>query len=68
MSGQIRNIQGARLIGRLWWKKRWFSICSAHGEYNEACGMCKAGYWKNVWQWKLDKLVERVSSIGNKIE
>lgn len=39
-------------IGKLFWKQRWFSICSAHYEYKEDCGMCNAGHWTNVWQWK----------------
>ena len=45
--------------GRLWWKKRWFSICSMHGlEGTQVeCGMCQAGYWTNIWKWKIGGVI-----------
>lgn len=35
--------------GSLFWKKRWYSICSMHREYDKDCNMCNAGTWNNVW-------------------
>lgn len=34
--------------GILFWKKRWFSICSIHMEYNEDCPRCNKGSWVNL--------------------
>lgn len=35
--------------GKFFWKKRWFSICSAHMYYQEDCPRCNAGGWHNLW-------------------
>jgi hypothetical protein len=29
-------------------KQRWYSICSAHGNYNKDCNMCRTGSWENM--------------------
>lgn len=54
------TLEGRKLLRRairtrkkFWYKERWFSICSAHYEYNENCTLCKAGEWKNVWMWHI---------------
>lgn len=34
--------------GKFLWKKRWYSICSAHQDYKEDCPRCNAGTWNNI--------------------
>ena len=40
--------------GKFFWKKRWYSICSAHVEYDENCPRCKVGAWHNMWGIAID--------------
>lgn len=35
--------------GWFFWKQRWYSICSAHLEYDDTCPRCKVGYWHYTW-------------------
>jgi|AntAceMinimDraft_16_1070373.scaffolds.fasta_scaffold16553_3 hypothetical protein len=48
MSKQL-GLKKIREKGKFFWKKRWYSICSIHYEYNKECPMCNAGTWSNVW-------------------
>ncbi len=34
--------------GRFLWKKEWYSLCSAHQEFNADCNTCKSGRWVNT--------------------
>jgi len=43
-----------KFIGFLFTKKRWLSLCSAHGEYKKDCKLCNAGHYANVWQLKIE--------------
>ena len=47
--------------GILFWKQRWFSICSAHQQYNKECKTCNVGCWENVWRTNIEKLVFIIS-------
>ncbi len=38
-----------RIKGKLFWKKRWYSICSTHADYQEDCPRCNVGGWHNMW-------------------
>lgn len=49
-----------RLKGKLFCKKRWFSICSAHFNYKEDCSTCNAGSWTNIWKWKIGGFIFKV--------
>lgn len=40
---------GKTVRGKWFWKKRWYSICSAHKDHNKDCQLCKTGSWHNVW-------------------
>ena len=57
---KIRIIKGGRYRGYLFWQERWFSFCSAHYEYRNNCPMCTAGSWKNVWAYKIERLIDDV--------
>lgn len=35
----------------------WYSICSAHYEYNDSCRMCQAGGWINTWKQKFETII-----------
>lgn len=35
--------------GKFFWKKRWYSICSAHMVYDKDCPRCNVGGWHNLW-------------------
>jgi hypothetical protein len=52
------KIKGYR--GKFFWKERWFSICSAHIDFNKDCKACNAGYWTNVWGWKISGVVSKL--------
>lgn len=43
--------------GKFFYKKRWFSLCSAHLQYNYECINCNTGTWKNVWRTNIEKVV-----------
>lgn len=47
--------------GSLFWKQRWFSICSMHYKYKEDCHICNTGGWTNVWQWKIGSLIYKLT-------
>ena len=36
--------------GHLFWRKQWYSYCSAHREYDKDCNICQHGTWENVWK------------------
>ena len=38
-------------------KEVWFSICSAHMEYDENCPRCATGTWNNVIKHKISSLI-----------
>lgn len=46
--------------GKLWWKERYFSICSAHYEHKDDCKTCNTGTWTNVWKWKMGGVIFKV--------
>lgn len=43
--------------GVFFWRKRWFSICSAHRMHEDYCSMCRAGHWVNVWGYHIEGLI-----------
>lgn len=43
--------------GILFWRKRWFSICSMHRIHDDNCNMCRAGHWTNVWAYHIEGFV-----------
>jgi len=43
--------------GKFFWKKKWYSICSMHYEYNKDCNMCRTGVWKNVWSSNISEWI-----------
>jgi hypothetical protein len=47
--------------GRFFWRERWFSLCSAHQQYNKECKTCNVGMWENVWRTNIEKLVFIIS-------
>ena len=47
--------------GIFFWKKRWFSICSAHQQYNKECSTCNVGSWANVWLNNITSVVFKIS-------
>ena len=47
--------------GRFFWRERWFSLCSAHQQYNKECKTCNVGMWENVWRNNIEKLVFIIS-------
>jgi len=49
--------------GRLWWKRRWSSICSMHGweGHQIECPACQAGSWTNIWKNKIGGVVYYIS-------
>lgn len=42
-------------------KKKWYSICSAHQEYKNDCALCNVGSWKNVILSKIEGLINKLS-------
>jgi hypothetical protein len=46
-----------RTKGFLFWKKRYYSICSRHQIYDENCDICNKGFWINIWKSKLDNFI-----------
>lgn len=46
--------------GMLFWKKRWFSICSAHHSYQKDCKLCNAGSYYNAWSVKWSQLIYKL--------
>lgn len=38
--------------GRWWWRREWYSICSAHQSYDPNCATCQYGSWQNLWLLK----------------
>ena len=42
-------------------KEVWYSLCSAHGEYQEDCKLCNAGYWDRVYKVTLEHILYKVS-------
>jgi hypothetical protein len=58
-------------IGRWWWKKTWFSVCSRHYIDQPDCHMCQCGQYSNdlllsvshyfhnhhyiLWRWWVDR-------------
>lgn len=46
-----------RTKGHLFWKKQWYSFCSKHTQYNDACNSCKIGGWQNILLLKLSDLI-----------
>lgn len=47
--------------GILFWRERWFSICSAHQQYNKECSTCNVGTWTNVWLNNITSLIFKIS-------
>lgn len=49
--------------GKLFWKYRWFSICSMHGYLgpDENCPRCQTGTWTNVWAWKIGSFIFKLT-------
>ncbi len=35
-------------------QEQWYSICSMHHTYNDACGLCQTGRWVNVIEARED--------------
>ena len=46
--------------GKLWWKDEWYSLCSAHQEYDKDCEICQHGRWTNVWKLEISKIYYRI--------
>ena len=47
--------------GKFFWRKRWYSICSAHQSHKEDCNMCNVGSWHNVWLSQCSNIIYRIS-------
>jgi hypothetical protein len=47
--------------GCFFWKQRWYSICSAHLEYDKDCPRCQTGYWKSVVVGAIEHFVYKYS-------
>ena len=47
--------------GKLFYKERWFSLCSAHQQYDKECNTCNIGTWENVWRTNIEKVVFIIS-------
>lgn len=47
--------------GKLFWKERWFSICSAHIDRNPDCAQCDHGHWVNVFSNRVQKKIFNIS-------
>ena len=43
--------------GHLWWRKEWYSICSAHIEPDPICRSCHHGSYVNVWGNAISRFV-----------
>jgi len=52
-----RNTTNEVIRGKYFWKERWYSICSTHGNHDKDCPRCQTGHWINVWK----------NAIGGKI-
>ena len=46
-----------RTKGKFLNKQIWFSICSRHREYDEACDLCKIGEWENALKYKFSSFI-----------
>jgi hypothetical protein len=44
-------------IGKLWWKKDWYSICSMHRKYREDCLRCNTGEYINRWKHNISSFI-----------
>ena len=42
-------------------KKRWYSMCSAHQEYQQDCTLCNVGSWKNILIGKIESIINKIS-------
>lgn len=38
-------------------KRRWYSYCSAHQKFSDACNMCASGRWHNCWKTAVSGLI-----------
>jgi len=43
------------------WRKDWYSICSAHRNYDSECHLCAAGHYCNKWKLFLWHIVFKIS-------
>jgi hypothetical protein len=43
--------------GNFFWKEKWYSICSAHPQYEKTCNTCNTGNWKNVWLGNIGSVI-----------
>lgn len=48
-------------------KKRWYSICSAHQEYQHDCALCNVGNWHSVLLGKIENIINKISPSLYKI-
>lgn len=46
-----------RIVGKFWWKKRWYSVCSSHFVYEDDCPRCRVGSWENLWRIKIGNYI-----------
>lgn len=49
----VFNKMSNRFQGEGLSKKQWYSICSAHREYEKDCPRCNAGTWVNIHEQKI---------------
>jgi hypothetical protein len=38
------------------WKQEWYSVCSAHLNYDSTCPRCLCGAWAFVWKVHVNNL------------
>jgi hypothetical protein len=43
-------------------KKEWMSVCSAHLNRNDSCGLCQFGYYEYSWKIKFKKFLNKIST------
>lgn len=47
--------------GFLFWKKRWYSLCSKHQTYDKDCYLCHTGTWENTWIIFIGNIIFKIS-------
>lgn len=43
------------------WKRRWYSVCSRHGEVKADCNCCMVGSYDNVWKVWFSGLMSKLT-------
>ena len=46
-----------KTIGKLWWKKDWYSICSMHRIHRDDCIRCNTGEYINRWWHNISNII-----------